>query len=153
MKTHLSVPVETSLFLRLAGFLESNGDLRDPVIMVSDAIEYWLDNATWKPELLAASDSLGYQWKSLFLPDATQIRMSYKGKYFYAKVEGDKIIYDGKSISPGRLVNTIAGSSRSAWRDLWIKRPNDNEWKFADHCRPEFIEAGDVLLQELLGTK
>lgn len=137
MKTQISVPIYTQQFLELANFLRSNGDPRDPVEIVSVAIEYWLDNASWKPELLSESDTRGYQWKNLFLPSGTQIRMQYKSAYFYAKVDGDEIIHDGKPISPGSLANTIAGNSRNAWRDLWIKRPEDKEWKLADECRSE----------------
>lgn len=137
MKTQISVPVYTQQFLELANFLRSNGDPRDPVEIVSVAIDYWLDNASWKPELLSESDTRGYQWKNLFLPSGTQIRMQYKGAYFYAKVDGDEIIYDGQPNSPGSLANTIAGNSRNAWRDLWIKRPEDKEWKLADECRSE----------------
>lgn len=135
MKTKISVPIYTQQFLELANFLRSNGDPRDPVEIVSVAIDYWLDNASWQPELLSESDTRGYQWKNLFLPGGTQIRMQYKGAYFYAKVDGDEIIYDGQPISPGSLANTIAGNSRNAWRDLWIKRPEDKEWKLADECR------------------
>jgi hypothetical protein len=61
MKTKISIPVWTDQFLELANFLHSNGDRRDPVDMVSAAIDYWLDNASWKPELLAQSDTRGYQ--------------------------------------------------------------------------------------------
>jgi len=137
MKTQIAVPIDTDLFLTLADFLRSNRDPRNPVHVVSEAIEYWLDNASWKPELLTESSTRGYQWKSLFLADGTEIRMQYKGAYSYAKVEGDEIIYNGKSISPGSLANTIAGSSRNAWRDLWIKRPDEKEWRLADECRNE----------------
>lgn len=139
MKTQISVPVQTEQFLELVNFLSSNGDPRDPVEIVSIAIDYWLDNASWKPELLSASDTRGYQWKNLFLASGTQIRMQYKGAYFYAKVDGDAIIYEGKPISPGSLANTIAGTSRNAWRDLWVKRIEDKEWKLADECRSEVV--------------
>lgn len=141
MKTQISVPIYTQQFLELANFLRSNGDPRDPVEIVSVAIDYWLDNASWKPELLSESNTRGHQWKNLFLPSGTQIRMHYKGAYFYAKVDGDEIIYNGKAISPGSLANTIAGNSRNAWRDLWITRPEDKEWKLADECRSEFAIA------------
>lgn len=144
MKTQISVPVQTQQFLELANFLRSNCDPRDPVEIVSIAIDYWLDNASWKPELLFESDTRGYQWKNLFLPSGTQIRMQYKGAYFYAKVDGDEIIYDSKPISPGSLANTIAGNSRNAWRDLWIKRPEDKEWKLADECRSEVASDSPV---------
>lgn len=152
MNTDISIPVPTELFLKLVDFLRSNNDQREPVIAVLDAIDYWLDNASWKPELLVQSDTHGYQWKSLFLPEGTQIRMQYKGAYSYAKVEGDEIIFSGKTISPGSLANTIAGNSRNAWRDLWIKRPGDKEWKLADECRQyaeKLQETAEKLLQEL----
>lgn len=135
MNTQVSVPVSTDLFLELVDFLRSNSDPRDPVVVVATAIDYWLQNASWKPELLQESSARGYQWKGLFLPEGTEIRMQYKGVYAYAKVEGDDIVYGGKSISPASLANTIAGSSRNAWRDLWVKRPGDKEWLLADDCR------------------
>ncbi len=150
MKSCISIPIQTDQFLELANFLQSNKDPRDPVEMVSTAIQYWLDNANWKPELLeeVSSTVRGYQWKNLFLPQGTQIRMQYKGTYFYARVEDDQIVYRGKPISPGSLANTVAGTSRSAWRDLWIKRPQDKEWKLADECRSK-EEAAQKLTQEL----
>ncbi|MBK6594337.1 MAG: hypothetical protein IPG23_17470 [Burkholderiales bacterium] len=52
MKTQISVPIETDQFLGLVDFLRSNGDARDPVIAIADAIDYWIENASWKPELL-----------------------------------------------------------------------------------------------------
>ena len=139
MKTQISVPVDTEQFLGLVDFLRSNGDPRDPVEVIGIAIEYWQDNASWKPELLAVSENRGYQWKNLFLPEGTEIRMQYKGSYYYAKVEGDAIIYEGNPISPGSLANSITSSSRNAWRDLWIKRPQDREWKLSDDCRQDAL--------------
>lgn len=138
MESQIAVSISTGQFLDLVNFLRSNNDPRDPVNVISEAIDYWLDNASWKPELLSITDTRGYQWKNLFLPDGTQIRMQYKGEYFYAKVEGDDVVYKGRSISPSSLANTITSSSRNAWRDLWIKRPGpagDSEWKLADDCR------------------
>ncbi len=143
METQISIPLPTRQFLDLAEFLKCQGDARDPVQAVADALDYWMDNASWKPELLRqapASNLLGYQWKSLFLPAGTEVRMQYKSQWHYAKVEGDRLIYEGEAITPGRLANTVAGSSRNAWRDLWIKRPGDAEWLLADDCRGETQE-------------
>lgn len=137
MKTQISIPIETEQLLCLLDFLRSNGDARDPVIAIADAIDYWIENASWKPELLTKSVSLGYQWKSLFLPDRSEIRMAYKGAYAYARVESDKIVYNGKSISPSIFANTIASSSRNAWLDLWVKRPGDADWCLADELRTQ----------------
>jgi hypothetical protein len=137
METHVSIPVSTDLFLAVADFLREKGDVRDPVAAVTDAIGYWLDNADWKPDLLRQSAGRGYQWKNLFLPDGTEVRMQYKGQYHYAKVQGDQLVYEGEQTTPGSLANSIAGSSRSAWRDLWVKRPVDTEWRRADSCRDD----------------
>lgn len=150
MNSCISIPIQTEQFLELVNFLKSNKDPRDPVEVVSTAIQYWLDNANWKPELQeeVSSTVRGYQWKNLFLRQGTQIRMQYKGTYFYARVEDDKIVYLGKPVSPGSLANKIAGTSRNAWRDLWIKRPEDKEWKLADECRSK-EEATQKLFEEL----
>lgn len=143
METQVAIPVRTRQFLDLADFLRRSGDSRDPVAAVADAIDYWLDNASWKPELLSQSTNAtrGYQWKSLFMPDGTEVRMQYKGQYHYAKVEGDQLIYESEPITPGRLANIITGTSRNAWRDLWIKRPSDAEWLLADDCRADGQQA------------
>lgn len=141
MESQVSVPLPTKLFLELAGFLKAKGDSRDPVVAVVDAIDHWMDNADWKPELLRQSCGRGYQWKSLFLPDGTEVRMQYKGQYRYAKVEGDQLLFEGELTTPGSLANTIAGSSRNAWRDLWVKRPNDAEWRLADDLRVADVPA------------
>lgn len=146
--SYVSVPVPTPLFLDLATFLKEKGDPRDPGEVVAAAIDYWMDNADWKPDLLVETTTRGYQWKQLFLPDGTEIRMQYKGVYSYAKVEGDVITYKGRSVSPARLANTIAGSNRNAWRDLWIKRPDDKEWRLAEECRAEEERLVESLLQK-----
>jgi hypothetical protein len=86
-------------------------------------------------------ETKGYLWKSrearLFLPNGTDIRMPYKGTDYLAKVEGDQLIYKGTPHTPARLVNVITGTSRNAWRDLWIKFPDDDGWALADELRSD----------------
>lgn len=143
MNTQISVPVPTNTFLELVDFLKQGGDSRDPVHIVADAIDYWMQNASWKPELLAtksvSADARGYTWRyndnSIFMPNGTDIRMAYKGQLYYAKVVSDEIIYKGEAVSPSRFANLVTSSSRNAWRDIWIKRPDDKEWILADDCR------------------
>lgn len=142
MQSQVSIPVPTQLFLDLAEFLRTKEDARDPVIAVWDAIDYWMSNADWKSELLRKCSGRGYQWKSLFLPDGTDVRMQYKGQYHYAKVDGDHLVHQGNPTTPAGLANTIAGSSRNAWRDLWVKRPADTEWHLADDLRVADTPAG-----------
>ena len=137
----ISVPVSTDLFVRLVDFLRERGSDRDPVAAVDSAIEYWLDNASWKaedlmPEVFERKNFLGYMWKALLLPPGTQVRMTYKGNTYHAAVEGDNFVYESRKMTPSEFANTVAeGTARNAWRDLWIKRPRDREFRLADELR------------------
>lgn len=133
----ISVPIETSHFLDLVEFLREEKAEYDPVEAIELAINYWVDNASWKPELLVNStqDNKGFHWKNVFMPNGTSLRMKYRGETYYAKVQGDKIIFDGKWVSPSEFTRLVTKTSRNAWRDIYIKRPNDLEWVFADNLR------------------
>ena len=140
MESHVSIPIPTAEFLELVNFLRERGSDRDPVLAVRDAIDYWMDNASWKQEdLMPETFGRGYTWKHkdthVFMPHGTDIRMRYKDQTYYAKVKGDEIIYQGMPHSPSSLANTITNSSRNAWRDLWIKKPGQSNWVLADNCR------------------
>jgi hypothetical protein len=98
-------------------------------------------------------ETAGYLWKNgnsrLFLPHGTDIRMAYRGQDYTARVEGNDIIYDGYTTTPGSLANSIAGSSRNAWRDLWIKFPDDETWELADDLRRKARSDNEVTLASL----
>ena len=155
MNSQISIPLPTKSFLRLVDFLREIGSDRDPVKAVDDAIDYWISNAEWKsddllPEL-NSSALRGYSWRhkesSLFLPEGTGIRMRYKGRFCYAEVEKDEILFEGQVLSPSALTKRITGSNRNAWRDLWVKRPSDEKWMLADDLRQKEMRA----LHDLLG--
>lgn len=165
MNKDISVSIPSDIFVRLANFLRDEGSDRDPVAAVADAIDYWIENASWKQENLMPECSKnhltelsGYTWKyndrCLFLPHGTELRQPYKGQYQYAKVEGDEIKYNGDTITPGKLANTIARCSCNAWTHLWIKRPRDKVWTLADRLSPSTksrvqAASADKLLKEL----
>jgi hypothetical protein len=137
MSTEISVPIPTSQFLEFASYLKSQGDARDPVDAISDAIAYYVENMSWKPELVKESVALGYQWKTLFLPAGTELRMQYRGLTYYARVVGDQLLFNEAATTPANFANTIAGGTRNAWKDLWVRRPNDNDWRVASDRRAE----------------
>lgn len=132
--TSINPPVRLELFMQVVDFLRAVGDTRDPVTAVNDAIQYWLDNASWKEDLISRSEQ-GYQWKELFLPHGTKLRMRYKGEYRYATVEGDDLIYEGEPHSPSELTRAITKTSRNAWLDIQVLRPGDRQWTLADDLR------------------
>jgi len=136
--SYISIPIPTTVFLELTDFLREEGSDRDPVSVVRTAIDYWIDNASWKKEDLlpeTVDDHHGYTWKEVFLPDSTAIRMKYKGDFYYADIVGDEMIYEGEKVSPSEFANKVAHTNRNAWRDLEIKRPKDKVWRTANAIR------------------
>jgi hypothetical protein len=133
-------PISTNSFLKLAHFLKEQGSDRDPLEVIETAIEYWMNNASWKgedlmPETLVGDDARGYTWKSVFLPTGTMVRIKYDGSFIYAKVEGDYLMFNGERVSPNQFAMKVTGTARDAWRDLWIKRPRDADYRLADDLR------------------
>jgi hypothetical protein len=66
--------------------------------------------------------------------------MKYKGEWHFADVKGDTIVYHGRAVSPRELANSIAGATRNAWRDLWIRFPGELRWKLASFRRLDAIK-------------
>jgi hypothetical protein len=150
----ISPPIRTERFIELVDFLRERGSDRDPVDVIDAAIEYWMTNAESKmedlmPEVFEQPKHLGYHWRPLLLPPGTQIRMTYKGRTSHAEIVGDDFIHDGNKLSPSAFANMVAdGTSRNAWRDLWIKRPSDREFQLADDLRRSLTSAHVRLVSE-----
>jgi hypothetical protein len=94
----------------------------------------------------------GYQWKDLFLPEGTALRMSTRDGNYHACVVGHDIIFQGRSVSPRGMTLAICGQGRNAWRDLWIKFPGERFAKPARRCRrdnalADTVPAGDPVDQ------
>lgn len=123
----VQLPPQT--YLALAEYLQESGSGADAGEVAATAIDQWLAQTRIRAETARAGVARGYQWKSLFLPAGTRLRMSFAGKSHYAHVEGDEIIFDGESLSPAQIANRIAGGTRNAWRDLWIQFPGERTWK------------------------
>lgn len=85
----------------------------------------------------------GCHWPPLFLPNGTSISMEYKRETYHATVKFGKIDYDGANYTPSELARVIASNtSRNAWRDLRIKRPEDSDWTLADDLRRQRERGG-----------
>lgn len=145
--SHVCIPLPTATFLQLANFVQQTGSARDPVKVVEDAVFYWLDNADWKTDVLLpdAVRNGGYVWKvqrtterpasALPLPAGTVLRIKVGGGFQYASVEGDTLTYRGEAVSPNQFAKLATGTARDAWRDVWVKRPSDQDFQHADALR------------------
>jgi hypothetical protein len=133
-ENHVSVPIPVSLFVDFHQFAAKQGRAADAVGVIQSVLENWLDMQDWS-ERTFPSAAGGFRWKTVVLPDTTKIRMRYLGEYHYASIEGDRFIWNGEASSPGQFVNGVTGTSRSAWRDIEVKRPTDPEWIAAHTLR------------------
>jgi hypothetical protein len=77
----------------------------------------------------------GYQWKCLFLPEGAELRMTYAGTDFFARVGAGAIVYQGDRLTPRQFTLAVAGDGRNAWRDLWVRQPGEKTWTRAHTLR------------------
>ena len=84
-KEALSVQIPTGLYVDVVTQLRKCGDLRTPADVVALALKNWLRCSPGKT-------GAGYQWKGVYLPDGSELRMRYQGVYYYAQVRDDKIV-------------------------------------------------------------
>jgi len=141
MKSTLTLQVPTDTLLQLIGQLRNRGGSQDLSEAITSAIDLWL---TEQFKLATGGDPAsvrGYRWKSLFLPEGTVLRSWSYGDHNYARVEGDRIIHDGKSVSPNQFAQSYARTTRNAWTDLYIRRPEDKQFKSACRLQQELAEA------------
>lgn len=124
----IAVQVPPSVYLELAYQLRKSGDTRAPDDAVVDAIKAWLATKPGK-------STGGYQWKELFLPDGTELRMRYRGVCYYARINGDQLRYAGEAVSPRDWALLVTGTVRNAWRDIWIRRGINECWARAGMWR------------------
>lgn len=111
-------------------FLRTSGSTLTSTEAIVRALQHWM---TAQREI--AAPLRGYQWKCLFLPDQTKLRMHVGVSWHYADVVGDELVYQGHAVSPRQLTIAIAGDGRNAWRDLWVRRPGEKNWTIASVLR------------------
>ena len=100
----LSILVDGHL---LTDYLREYGDERDPSEVAAIAIDAWL--ALAKGEVAYVPGARGYQWKGLFLPERTEVRMLSGGSYTYAQVLGDALVYGGQALThPSLPASSVA---------------------------------------------
>lgn len=129
----ISVQISSALFLELANYLQEYGDGRDPSEVVEAALSSWLAAVRG----VQHEPLCGFQWKQLFLPEGTELRMTYRGCHATAKVVGNCVLYKATPMTPNRFAAEVAGSARNAWRDLSLRLPGQRYWKSAAMVRSE----------------
>lgn len=151
----ISIPFPKDLYNKI--LIRSGGRL-DPVQLAVDQVEQFIDRTQaddihWTPEGLAAfaeesnvasvvdigDPKGGHLWKPVFLPNGTRLRMHYKSKSYHAQIRKEVIAdEEGSHESISQWVRSVAsGTARNAWHDVWIKRPSDADYIYADKLRSD----------------
>lgn len=146
----LTVPPET--LLALSEHLRRSASKISVEQAAIIAIEEWLSASRRTVPQLSPDQLRGYQWKDVFLPSGTDLRMNYAGHTRYARVEGDRLMYQGRQVSPRLFTQLVATGVRNAWRDLWVRLAGSRQWKRALDIRKEQQNAARKSLQSPVET-
>lgn len=106
----------------------------------NQAIQDWLAKAADPPAPSADSTSelaplRGYQWKTLFLPEGTKLRIAAYPDYPEARVIGNALECMGHETSPNAYIQACPGAHRNAWELISVLLPGVRHWKRADLLR------------------
>ncbi|QGZ37990.1 hypothetical protein IP92_05676 [Pseudoduganella flava] len=131
-------------FMALEFYLMDNRPGVKPELFVAELVKRWLAVENERLALRRDGPALrGFQWKSLFLPEGTNLRTSYGDEVVFAKVRGDRILSDdGATLTPSQFANQRA-KGRNAWRFVWLRFPGNERWVRADDCRVGPHRGGD----------
>lgn len=127
------IPISLDVYDQLQWVSCRTGYEKEDWEIATEAIDEWVRRHD--PNALAGPAHAGYQWKRLFLPDGTVLRTVFGEKNYHCMIEGDRIVYEKRAVSPSGFVNAVGGIRRNAWKCAWILLPDSKHWKLADDLR------------------
>ncbi|SFG20122.1 hypothetical protein SAMN05518865_109168 [Duganella sp. CF458] len=135
MEPTIGIPITFTVFQELCKFLDGSTVSEEVATVASKAISAWIEQQSAPPKEDSPALLGGYQWKHVFLPEGTKLRVVVKRKTFHAAVVGDQIMFDGQATSPACMVNQLASTTRNAWKHIWILLPGQSIWQLAQSMR------------------
>lgn len=135
MKDIATLAIPATTLCRLLQYAEAHQAELSAGELAALAIEEWL--ARTEGGAVPRVRLRGYQWKTVFLPEGTQLRAWNRSGFAYAEVIGDCIIYLGDPVSPHEFIGRCKGISRSAWAEVSLLFPGEDHWNRADNYRRE----------------
>lgn len=137
----VSLPVAPHAMLALLQFIEQAEPSSSPGELADQAILDWRASRRVQGTAPARLLLRGYQWKCLFLPEGTRLRVWCRSEHGYAEVIGDKLMYKGRSVSPNQFVAACSDTVRNAWVEINVLMPGEKSWKLASVRRREILAA------------
>ncbi len=82
------------------------------------------------PVVLDSRDDEGWTSEGVTLPNGTELRSWYKGKYYYAKIVKGQFTIDGVAYSsPSNARMAITQTGGNGWYFWKLKGSNSDEWE------------------------
>ncbi|MRW87193.1 hypothetical protein GJ698_24290 [Pseudoduganella sp. FT26W] len=119
----------------LRSYLRESGSTLSASEALIKAVQFWIAKGR-----ADAIPSRGYQWKQLFLPEGTRLRMRFNERWYTAAIAGDNLVYNGKSVSPNQMAVKVAGDGRNAWHEIWVLLPGHKQWANAAMLRAQLMK-------------
>jgi hypothetical protein len=131
-----AVGIHYADFLALEFLLMDTRPGVKPDAFVADLVKRWVATERERIELRQNGPSVrGVQWKTLFLPEGTRLRTTFRGTVEFAKIASNRIVTDdGAVATPSQFANRHA-QGRNAWRFIWLRFPGEECWVNAHACR------------------
>jgi hypothetical protein len=138
----MQIEVSFEIWKRLTALLVSERDTYDA------AVSRLLDGIS-EQSVIASCDRLsapveirgeGAFYKNVFLPDGTELRATYRGRTYLAKIVASRWIdleNNEPRNSPSQAAFFITGSGVNGWRFWLVRRPEDGKWQTLDSLRSE----------------
>jgi len=132
MKNTTYVPLKNDLLMRLIERYKENYPRA-----IDDVIEQFLERTAGDFEADFDFREGGYVWDQVALPAGTRLRTRYFDEWQEATLENGQFYYRNRIYkSPAKLCNAMRGNKNcNAWMMLWIKRPQDVEFRKAEKFR------------------
>lgn len=125
-------------------FKELTQRRRDETVTYNDVIRALLGwPARGAPHLGAGgagtfSEVRGWRTKGVLFPNGTEFRMIYRDVVYFAKVEDEQLMMDGRRMrSPSEASVRIGASLRNGWRHWECRRPGETRWVRIERLREE----------------
>jgi hypothetical protein len=145
------ITLHTDLLRELLNFVHETGNADSADEVVAQAVKEWIRMRRLITGHTAVHDALdhrpdgrhriGYQWKWLFLPEGTRVRIFRHWDHGEAVVVGSRFTFQGAASSPNQFACSAARGMRNAWRDLTLLFPGEKLWKLASARRREYRQA------------
>ena len=141
-KGTVGVPISVDLFNE---FSLRCGESTDPAVWIEQIVRDFLDRTRgdediWSSEhartIVADTDaSQGTlelepaqkpkEWKTVFLPSGSRLRLTFEGKRVFAEVKWGTIGFSTSDLSSAGAMDRSSKHPQDTWRDLWVRLPEN----------------------------